>query len=123
MRPTEKRPAATGIAERGSNYWRTDDTSTTGETQGRDRFPVCRLLGVRIVDFLPRRCPLRGDWPLVVIGRMTDIAFAELRLGPDGDLGGALDTLARCETCLSCFTRQNRHPRVRGLRPNGGGAA
>lgn len=120
---TKKRPAARGIAERGTNYWRTDDTPTTDDTQPHARFPMCDLLSVRIVDSLPRRCPLLAEWPLAALERMTDIAFAELRFAPDGDLAGANDTLARVETCTTCFSRLIGHPRIRRLVPHRGGAA
>ncbi len=114
---TKKRPAASGIAGRGSNFWRTSYTPITDDTQPHARFPMCDLLGVRLVDSLPRRCPLRADWPLAIIEQLQGRAWAELGRGPDGDLAGAIDTLGRVETCTNCFARLIGHPRIQRLRP------
>jgi hypothetical protein len=75
-----------------------------------NRFPLCVLHNVRIVDAFPRGCPLEHPNPLVAIQAYQDRAWT--RFG-NCERGGC-DDAARVEICQACEAR--KHHRVKYLR-------
>ena len=75
-----------------------------GSSQVKEKITAfCELHHVKIVDRLPRRCPLATRDPLATLAAMQEVGWRELLAGDHAnDVGGALATLAAVETCRTC---------------------
>ena len=98
-------------------------------TQGQDggapvahseRHATCELYGIRVVDALPRRCPMQAVYPLDVLLEWKNAGFAALR---DHDHHRGNDLLHRSEVCFRCSTRLRLNQTVRHLRGENQNAA
>ena len=90
----------------------TDSTPICG------RFPLCRLHGHRIVDALPKRCPLSKPSAIGAVSAMWKLAWSGIaQFDRDGDaLDDGLAMQDRCEICHNCIGRNLSHPTIRRLR-------
>ncbi len=92
-----------------------DFTTRTAATPKHETLPRCRLHGVRLVDKLPARCPLREGRSIAELTRRKNDAWAVLG-DPSGDRGGALLELEILDTCESCVLQLAGHPVIQRLR-------
>lgn len=83
-----------------------------------ERFPLCQLHGHRIIDELPKRCPLRAASPIQALSGMLDLAWKGLgQFDRDGDaLDDGLAMQERAEVCGNCIARNLSQPTIRRLR-------
>lgn len=78
-------------------------------------FPFCRLWGLRVLDELPRSCPLRSEHPYSELLNRQDGAF-RLLATPRADPSLGLAELDRAEVCYRCAGRLLADHRIRQLR-------
>lgn len=96
------------------------EADTTGGEPGR-QFPRCPLHNVRLVDCLPRNCPLRADRPGDIIDKLRALAHDALQRGvPRGDVAEALHAFRMAEICETCIRRMLNRRAVRRLRAQSG---
>jgi hypothetical protein len=107
MMPEEKWPDALAGAG-GPECWNTPILC--------ERFPRCELHGCRIVDRLPKGCPLATADPVTAIISLVEQAWdrAYRRVLPD--VFGGRTALARAAVCDACYDRIAGNPHVVRLR-------
>ena len=100
---------------------RAGDTASAGEyvcdaSNITPFYPFCQLHCCRLVDYLPRGCPMRDERPLCAVHAYRDRGYARLAPGPDCDITGGLADLARADVCERCVGELLRSSWVRRLR-------
>jgi len=99
------------IAEKGSpRAWRQrgheDKNSTTGILA--DRFPLCKLHNLRLVNRLPAGCALGDRNPLERIAQLQEAGWSQLAVEEYHAGGILLDAADVCNGCADRLLR-NRH--------------
>ena len=82
----------------------------------RECFPRCQLRCCRIVDELPRGCPLGVQNPLAAVGLLEDRGWRRVLRRPFPDITGGQADQYRAELCLTCISRLRNHPVIRRIR-------
>lgn len=107
VRQLQKRPGALAWAD-GPEYLNNPIVS--------QRFPLCELRGCRIVDELPRGCPLATDNPTAAIGWLEDRGWQRELRRPFPDIAGGQIDRQRAGVCSACSDHIRVNPVVRRLR-------
>lgn len=92
-----------------------DETNLTAGILA-DRFPVCKLHGLRVVYRFPDGCPLGVVNPLDRIGQIRGRGWAQLGDRATNDHRGGLTLLEIADVCISCADRLLGHRHAHYLR-------
>jgi len=82
----------------------------------RQRFPRCELHGCRIVDRLPKGCPLATAAPVVAIVALMERGWDRAYRQVWPDVTGGRADLARAAVCDACHSRNSGNPNIVRLR-------